>query len=537
VKRKPRTVRVSLQTKVVIGLLAIAVVPTLVAVFFVQQVADVAQSVAIGEADRLYDTLERTRLAYVESVEARKASFRASALLAATDEGLARSCRAALSGENLDPLSGENPDPVVDKELARLLGADRWLGAVVLEGPDFRTVAERDLIAEKRLASFQSMRLENPLVGMPECRLTMTYVTDRGLRLGQDLATLGDVLREHKKIEKIRTRLPPWYKVVFAISVGSFALALTLAGIFVARRTTRRIDRLVAATRRVAEGDLESRVDVAGPDELGDLARAFDEMTAELRRSRAEIEYLEKIGAWQEIARRLAHEIKNPLTPIQLAVQQLHTKYGGEDPRFRAMLDDAHAIVTEEIAGLRRLVDAFSGFAKLPRVEPAPLDLALVVDDVARDFSGGEPERRDRAPERGAAERLGERREGEPSRSCVLDVDPPKEPITVAGDRLLLRRALTNLVENAKQAGAKKIRIGWRDDGARARLTIDDDGPGVPADLRPRIFDPYVTTKPHGTGLGLAIVKKTILEHGGEITLSATPSPLGGARFEITLPV
>ncbi len=486
------SVRLSLQSKVVIGLLAIAVVPTAVAVFFVQQVAEVAQSVAIGEADRLYDALERTKLAYVESIEARKASFRASALLAAADPEVMGACREA------------SPD-----SLPRLIRADRWLGAATLSGAGFRIDAERDLVGEKRLASFSSMRLEHPVAGAPDCRLTLTYVTDRGLRLGQDLATLGDVLREHKKIEKIRTRLPPWYRVAFVISVGSFALALTLVGIFVARRTTRRIDRLVAATRRVAEGDLESRVDVAGRDELGDLARAFDEMIAELRRSRAEIEYLEKIGAWQEIARRLAHEIKNPLTPIQLAVQQLHTKYSGDDPRYRAMLDDAHAIVTEEIAGLRRLVDAFSGFAKLPRVEPAPLDLAQVVEDVARDAAS----------------------------PLEVELNAPPLPVTVAGDRLLLRRALANLVENARQAGAKKVRLGWRADGARARLIVDDDGPGVPAELRPRIFDPYVTTKPHGTGLGLAIVKKTILEHGGEITLAAAASPLGGARFEITLPL
>ena len=205
------------------------------------------------------------------------------------------------------------------------------------------------------------------------------------------------------------------------------------------------------------------------------------------------------------MARRLAHEIKNPLTPIQLMVQELQARYTGDDPRYRKLLDDAREIVSEEIAGLRRQVDAFTAFAKLPRVEPRPLDLAEVALDVARDG--------------------------------VLTVDAPAEPVTVRGDRLLLRRALANLVDNAREAGARTVRVTWRRDGDRALLFLDDDGPGVDAEVRDRLFDPYVTSKPHGTGLGLAIVKKTVLEHGGHVDLSASPSPLGGARFELSLPL
>jgi nitrogen fixation/metabolism regulation signal transduction histidine kinase len=279
----------------------------------------------------------------------------------------------------------------------------------------------------------------------------------------------------------------------------------TIAIIF-ARRTTRRIDRLVEATRRVAEGDLSTRVAETGRDELADLAHAFDAMVVELARSRAQIDYLQKIGAWQEVARRLAHEIKNPLTPIQLSVQELHKQYRGDDPRWRKLLDETREIVSEEIAGLRRLVDAFSAFAKLPRVEPRPVDLAAVVDDVARE-------------ERSAGK---------------LELAPPAAPVTVSGDRLLLRRALVNLVENAFEAGARTVRIAWGRAAGQAELLVEDDGPGVAPELAARIFDPYVTGKPHGTGLGLAIAKKTILEHGGQIELRR--STLGGAAFAIHIP-
>ena len=163
----------------------------------------------------------------------------------------------------------------------------------------------------------------------------------------------------------------------------------------------------------------------------------------------------------------------------------------------------------EEIAALRRLVDAFSAFAKLPKVEVKPLDLATLVDDAARDVPGD---------------------------AFAPELEPPPSPVTVLGDRLLLRRVLTNLVDNAREAGAKKVRIAWGIAGGKAQLTVDDDGPGVPQALAGKLFDPYVTSKEHGTGLGLAIAKKTALEHGGTLTLARAPSPLGGARFVLVLP-
>jgi two-component system nitrogen regulation sensor histidine kinase NtrY len=119
----------------------------------------------------------------------------------------------------------------------------------------------------------------------------------------------------------------------------------------------------------VAAGNLDVRVPVTGTDELTELARVFNRMLGEMQQSRARIEYLQRIGAWQEMAQRLAHEIKNPLTPIQLAVQECHRKYAGEDPRFRALLDTTLEIVEEEVGTLRRLVGNFSSFARLPHAE------------------------------------------------------------------------------------------------------------------------------------------------------------------------
>jgi nitrogen fixation/metabolism regulation signal transduction histidine kinase len=485
------TFRLSLQSKAVLGLLAIAGAPLLASVILVRLVALVAQSVAVGEAERLHGALDRAREAYVEAARARKSAFQHAADEIAERPALRKACLGRAS----------------DREVAELLDA---------ELADDPALAQAALALPGRLvrrvrpaAATEALRLSADLVlrEAPGCAVELTYETPVGAALATDYQELGETLRAHRHLERIRRDLPPSYQLAFVAVVGGFALATTLVAILFARRVARRIDRLVSATRRVAEGDLETRVADAGKDELGDLARAFDDMVDELAVQKEQIAYLTKIGAWQEVARRLAHEIKNPLTPIQLAVQELHKTYAGGDARYRKTLDDARDIVEEEIAGLRRLVDAFSGFAKLPRVEAGPLDLAVVVEDVVREQRDVEPE-------------------------VTLEIQAPAAPVTVSGDRLLLRRVLANLVENARQAGARRVTVAWSEDGGGARLVVTDDGSGVPAELAGKIFDPYVTSKPHGTGLGLAIVKKTILEHGGTIDLVASDK---GTRFEIRL--
>ena len=473
-----------LLAKSVLGLLAIAGAPLVASALLVGQVATVAQSVSVGEAERLNAALDRSRDAYAEATDARKTAFQRAADAVAERPALRAAC-----------LAGADPRPALAAELARDPSLERVLfasGAGAIE--EARALSDRPRLR---------LRLVRSIAEAPACALALTYHTERGAQLEEDFQHNGQMLAEHRHLERIRRQLPPSYRLVWILVVGGFALLTTGIAIVFARRTSRRIDRLVSATRRVAEGDLGERVAPPWKDELGDLARAFDHMVGELSRSREQIDYLQKIGAWQEVARRLAHEIKNPLTPIQLAVQELESQYRGDDGRFKRTLGDARAIVEEEIANLRRLVDAFSAFAKLPRVEPQELDLALVVDDLTREHA--------------------------------VEVVPPAAPVSVAGDRLLLRRVLVNLVENATQAGATQVRVSWGVERGAARLTVEDNGPGLPAELTARAFDPYVTTKPHGTGLGLAIAKKTILEHGGDIV--AVPSALGGAGFRILLPL
>jgi nitrogen fixation/metabolism regulation signal transduction histidine kinase len=321
-------------------------------------------------------------------------------------------------------------------------------------------------------------------------------------------------------------------------SIAGAALGVLIAaalGLWGAAGLSRRLKLLTMATERVGAGDLSVRVRPRGEDALDALMRAFNQMVEELALSRSRIDYLQRIAGWQEFARRLAHEIKNPLTPIQLAVQEVAKKYSGDDARFRKTLDTAREVVEEEVATLRRLVTAFSDFAKLPEVKTAAGDLAEFVRDAA-------------ASRAFLDEAAGE----DPGRRAKVEFVAPDEPIPVMIDRMMLRRAFENLVRNAAQAiGTREGTIWVRAErhtvevAARegpkpesidqAWLVVEDDGPGIAPEHRAKVFDPYFTTKSEGTGLGLAIVRKIAFDHDGDVGLEARPG--GGARFVITLPL
>jgi two-component system nitrogen regulation sensor histidine kinase NtrY len=318
--------------------------------------------------------------------------------------------------------------------------------------------------------------------------------------------------------------------------------AALVVGMVMSRRVTRRVNMLAEATARVGSGDLSVELPADSRDEIGDLTRAFNEMVRDIRESRERIEYLQRISAWQEFARRLAHEIKNPLTPIQLAMQEVHQGYKGQDERYRERLNEALSIVEEEVATLRRLVGEFSKFARLPEVRLEPTDLNEVVRECVRTAAGFD-------------EQSGENEQTEPE--VEIDFQPGSSPLLVSLDAMMFKRCIDNLVRNSRQAIAtrqEKGRPGPEEGGEEgeaavsqaiqittyeskgwAVLEVNDSGPGIPQSDRNRVFDPYFTTRTEGTGLGLAIVKKVVLDHGGEI--ECDQSRLGGASFRIRLPL
>ncbi len=292
-------------------------------------------------------------------------------------------------------------------------------------------------------------------------------------------------------------------------------VAVILIGLIVARRTARDLDALVEGSLAAARGDLDHRVPVRSRDEVGAVASAFNLMMEDLKTSKEKLVIAERIAAWQDIARRLAHEIKNPLTPIQMAMDTLRKSYRKQHPEFPEILEESTTTVLEEADRLKKIVAEFSDFARMPKPELSRIDLNDVVRSSLSLYQG----------------------------AVKVELDTSPSLPALDGDKGQLTQVILNLVENARDA------IGSREDGRitvstrkgdandRALLIVEDNGPGVPPELKDRVFTPYFTTKhtKGGTGLGLAIVHRIVSDHGGRITI--TDAPGGGARFSIELPL
>jgi two-component system nitrogen regulation sensor histidine kinase NtrY len=220
----------------------------------------------------------------------------------------------------------------------------------------------------------------------------------------------------------------------------------------------------------------------------------------------------QRAAAWREVARRIAHEIKNPLTPIQLAAQRLRKKFMEGSPDLAAVIDDSAQTIEREVSGLKKLVDEFSLYARMPGARPEPVDFASVIESVV------------------ALYRV------HPSIRWSLHVAPDLGVVRVDPEQM--RRALINLIDNAITAmgGEGEISIAARSYAGPGslRVEVSDRGPGIPVPVRETLFTPYVSTKPKGTGLGLAIVQRVVAEHRG--TIRVEDAPEGGARFVIEIP-
>ncbi|MDX9720367.1 MAG: ATP-binding protein [Myxococcota bacterium] len=306
-----------------------------------------------------------------------------------------------------------------------------------------------------------------------------------------------------------------FYYIMLALVIVltiAFALGITIP-------LGRRVGRLAQATERVAKGDLTIELPISGGDELSRLSKQFNSMVVDLREARRTHAYVERMRAWQEVARRLAHEIKNPLTPLLLAIQQLDKtfdKYREQPERYRQVVDDVVEIVTEEVQTLQKLVKDFSEFARLPAPDPQPKDVRAFI----RHTLQSNPQ----FDERAQIELL----EG--------------EPLHAALDPNLMRRVVVNIVHNAIEAvegagGKAQLLIAVRKHEDMVRAVFQDNGPGVSAEQEEKVFEPYYTTKATGTGLGLSIVHKIMLDHGGAARLFNRKDGETGAEVWLDLPL
>jgi len=302
------------------------------------------------------------------------------------------------------------------------------------------------------------------------------------------------------------------------------ALGVVAVGIFLgvllswwgAVGVTRPVMNLVEGAREVSAGNWKARVPVRGGNEIGQLARTFNQMTQQLSEQRERLMQAERVAAWREIARRLAHELKNPLFPLQTTVENLQRAKEQNPEQFEEVFRESTGIMLSEIDTLKKIVGRFSDFAKMPQPELGPVNLNDIVKSILKLF----------APQFSAV--------GRPpiNPEVHLDEDLP----TIQADATLLHRALENLVLNAMDAmpagGVLMLRTTHQD--GNVQLEVSDTGSGLTPEECERLFTPYYTTKQHGTGLGLAIVQSVVSDHGGRITVDSETGV--GTSFHITLP-
>ncbi len=304
------------------------------------------------------------------------------------------------------------------------------------------------------------------------------------------------------------------------LALAALGLLLSVGvGFALSRRVTRPVEALTEAARRIASGELNVRVEERATGELKALVQTFNQMTVDLKATTDKLVASERIAAWQEVARRVAHEIKNPLTPIRMSLETLVAASDKDNPQFKSLFKEGAVAVLEEVDRLTRIVDAFSRFARLPRPTLTRVDLGELVRQVLALYAS-HPVGAAGSPEVTYGARL-------------------VEGVFVEADRDQLTQVLVNLIKNAEEAmtatgkgGAVTLRVHCT--AERAVLEVKDEGPGIPLELRARLFEPYVTTKPSGTGLGLAIAARIVQEHNGRLEVGGETDP--GALFSISLP-
>jgi signal transduction histidine kinase len=303
-------------------------------------------------------------------------------------------------------------------------------------------------------------------------------------------------------------------------SLVNIGLALAAFGILVGvalswwatARVTRPVRVLAESAQKVAAGNWDTTVPLGPEDEIGLLARAFNRMTQELVTQRERLVQAERVAAWRELARRLAHELKNPLFPLQITVENMQRARAQAPEQFDEIFREGTGTLLAELANLRQIIGRFSDFSKMPAPQRQPLDMNSLVSNTMKFF---EPQL--------AQAHIAAKSELQPNL--------PK----ISADPEQMSRVLRNLVLNAidamPQGGGLTVKTAARNGGIR--MDIADTGQGLTPEECDRLFTPYYTTKTHGTGLGLAIVQSVISDHQGRIWVESQPGK--GTAFHIDL--
>jgi len=300
---------------------------------------------------------------------------------------------------------------------------------------------------------------------------------------------------------------------LLAITTAIIMALVLILGFFlstlISGRLVKPLARLTEGAKKIGSGDLDFRVELAGDDEFSRLGKSFNRMAGEIRENQKRLLEAERLAAWREVARRIAHEIRNPLTPISVELyrlQQKATEWASSQPDEIAGCIET---IRRQIQVLQDLANQFSIFAKEPELKRIRCSLRDIIDSAVSLYRGYE--------------------------NLRIDVSIPDGIPDLSLDPAMMGRLFSNLIKNSAEASPQKATITIAVEARKENVlvTFRDSGPGFPAEKLARIDQPYITTKGKGTGLGMAIVKKIAEEHGGTIRFYND----NGAVVEFTLPI
>jgi nitrogen fixation/metabolism regulation signal transduction histidine kinase len=333
----------------------------------------------------------------------------------------------------------------------------------------------------------------------------LLYSRDMGIKM----ADLQSRYAEARKVlDSPRDFRRGFSRTLWVVAAALWLLALA-ALVFLAARISRPVQTLTQALGRVAAGDLSARVPQGGSDEIGEALNAFNDMAAQSQQARDRLIHLTRLATWQALARKMAHEVKNSLTPIRLTMEEIASRRGATDAAF---LEQASQIVADEVNMLEKRVRAFSDFAAEPPVSPVDIDVNAILE-----------------------ERICLLKSAHPEVAYELRLSP-QLPHAVA-DPDLIKGVLTNLLENAAEAARPGgiVMARTRIAGEKLAVEVHDSGPGLSLQARSSLFEPTISFKKGGMGLGLSIARRSALLCGGD--LEALDGELGGAAFRLSLAV
>jgi two-component system nitrogen regulation sensor histidine kinase NtrY len=511
---------VTMTPSIVVALLAVTFFKSGVSIWFSQPVRDTLNDANVVAELYLQEHMRSIRVDAVVIADRIKH-------LAFEDNLFKESDRVAFRRELDSLVDQQNLDEalvlIVDKASRRMTSVGSSLSfslelvvANFTDSDDLDIAIDGDVVVKENQGVMQALtHVESELqdlgmylwVGKEIDKNILKYVT----RARDSTKYYNELLENQKQIQFVLITL-------FALSSLLLLLVAVWVGLFLANVLVEPISKLISAADSVSNGDLSVRISgVSVKNELKNLVQSFNRMTERLERQNKDLIISEKKSAWSDIARKIAHEVKNPLTPIQLSAERLKRRYWKEiksDPLTFAKCIDT---IVRQVSHIENLINEFSAFARMPEAVIAPVDLTQLIRDAVFLQKQAFPD-------------------------IYFQLEFPQKTIVWPCDGEQMLQVLTNLLQNAANAISEgehkkngKIVISIRQSEDYIGITIEDNGPGFPKENRERLFEPYYTTRKSGTGLGMAIVLRIITEHMGTMELKDAVGHTG-ARVEVTLP-